>query len=226
MDGQAPRKDIAQESSPRSGIQHRWWHELSSLASESEYRELRQKYQDREAADAKAIEDCVRGILSSKYYQIDSTHMHRIVQLKCQFMSNVSYAEKMKVTPELTSDHNGCGSNISDPCGKPYDQSFQADQESLILDYIYSSSYDHVPKRYLTNFAVKRDFFHSFCGFKEDDLDQKAHATILRDELAKNEEIDDAMRDSDCQTSNEGINASIDNRDDEDIQLADHHLLT
>ena len=162
MDRQAPRKDLAKESSPRSGIQHRWWHELSSLASESGYQGLRRKYQDRKAADARSIEDCVRSILPSKYYQIDSAHMHRIVQLNCQLIGDVPHADKVRVVPELSSDHDDCGSDISLRCGRPYDQSFQADQESLFLDHIYSSSYSRVPKRYLTTFAVKRDFFHSF----------------------------------------------------------------
>ena len=72
MNGQAPRKDAAKQSSPHPIIQQRWWHELSSLASESGYSGLRWKYSDRRAADAKAIEGCVRSILPSKYYQIDT----------------------------------------------------------------------------------------------------------------------------------------------------------
>jgi hypothetical protein len=226
MDGQAPRKDAAKQSSPHPGIQQRWWHELSFLASESGYRGLRQKYQDRKAADAKAIEDCVRSILPSKYYQIDSARMHRIVQLNCQLMSDVPYAERMRVVPELTSDHESCGSDISDRCGRPYDQAFQADQENLFLHHIYSNSYSRIPKRYLTSFAVKRDFFHSFFGSEEDDLDRERRVNILRDDVAKdeNEDEDDVMGDRDHITSDDGMNAGIDSPPDEDIQMAGHRL--
>jgi len=202
MDGQAPRKDVAKQSSSHPGIQQRWWHELSSLASKSGYRGLRRKYQDRKAADAKAIEDCVRSILPPRYYEINSAHMRRIVQLNCHLMSDVPHAERMRVVPELTSDHDGCGSDISDRCGRPYDQSFQADQESLFLDYIYSAAYTRVPKRYLTSFAVKRDFFHSFFGSEEDDLDQEPRMGTLR-----------VLRDD--------IEGG-----DEDIRMAGHHLST
>ncbi len=230
MDGQAPRKDVAKQSSPHPGIQQRWWHELSSLASMSGYRGLRRKYQDRKAADAKAIEDCVRSILPPRYYEINSAHMRRIVQLNCHLMSDVPYAERMRVVPELTSDHDGCGSDISDRCGRPYDQSFQADQESLFLDYIYSTSYTRVSKRYLTSFAVKRDFFHSFFGSEEDDLDQEPRMETLRDDIAKDEggdeDEDDMMDDRDRITSNERINAGKVNPDAEDIQMAGHHLST
>ena len=230
MDGQAPRKDVAKQSSPHPGIQQRWWHELSSLASESGYRGLRRKYPDRKAADAKAIEDYVRSILPSKYYQIDSARMRRIVQLNCQLMSDVPYAERMRVVPELTSDHDGCGSDISDRCGRPYDQSFHADQESLFLDYMYSNSYSNVSKRYLTTFAVKRDFFHSFFGSDEDDLDREPRVETLRDDIVKdeggNEDRDDIIGDRDRITSNDGMNAGIVNPGDENIPTAGHHLVT
>jgi hypothetical protein len=49
---------------------------------------------------------------------------------------------------------------------------FEADEGYLFFDHIYSTSYDTTPKRYLTSFAITRDFFHSFFGTAEDDLDQ------------------------------------------------------
>ena len=197
MDGQAPRKDVAKQSSPNSGIQQRWWHELSSLAMESGYRGLRRKYQDRKAADAKAIEDCVRSILPAKYYQIDSEHMRRIVQVNCQLIRDVPYSERPKVDPELTSDQDDCGSDISNRCGRPYEQYFQADQESLFADYIYWKPYNTVPKRYLTSFAVKRDFFLSFFGTDEDEFDRQLQVKAFPGNIAKdqggNESEDKAM---------------------------------
>ena len=230
MDGQAPRKDIAKQSSPHPGKQRRWWHELSSLASESGFRGLRRKYQDRRAADAKAIEDCVRSILPPKYYQIDSARMRRIVQLNCQLMSDVPYAERMRVVPELTSDHDGCGPDTSDRCGRPYNRSLQADQESLFLDHIYFNSYSSIPKRYLTSFAVKRDFFHSFFGSEENDLDREPRVETLRDGIAndedKDEDADELLGDRDQITPSEEINTGVVNPDEEEIQSAGQRLST
>jgi hypothetical protein len=230
MDGQAPRKDVAKQSSPHPGIQRRWWHELSSLASESGYRGLRRKYQDRKAADAKAIEDCVRSILPPKYYQIDSARMRRIVQLNCQLMSDVPYAERMKVVPELTSDHDGCGPDISDRCGRPYNRSLQADQESLFLDHVYLNSYSSIPKRYLTSFAVKRDFFYSFFGSEEDDLDPQPRLETPRDDIAmdedKDEHTDEVLADREHTTPSEEIDAGVVNPNEEEIQSVGQLLST
>jgi len=46
------------------------------------------------------------------------------------------------------------------------------DEDKIFYDYTHSQSSDIRPKRYLTSFAVKRDFFHSFFGSSLDDLDQ------------------------------------------------------
>ncbi len=50
-----------------------------------------------------------------------------MIQLNCQLMHDVPYAERMKVAPELTSEYDDCGSDITDRCGRPYDNSLQAD---------------------------------------------------------------------------------------------------
>jgi len=131
----------------------------------------------------------VRTILPSKYYQIDSNRMRRIVQLNCQLIDNVSYVERMKVTSELTSDHDDCESNISDRCGRPRDHSFQADEKSLFLDHIYSLFYSILLKRYLTFFDIKRDFFHSFFDSEADDLNQRPHLERSQIDITKNQNV-------------------------------------
>lgn len=165
----------------------------------------------------------MRTILPSKYYQIDSNRMRRIVQLNCQLIGDVSYVERMKVTPELTSDHDDCESNISDRCGRPRDHSFQADEESLFLDHIYSTFYSTLPKRYLTSFGIKRDFFHSFFGSEADDLDQRPHLERSQVGITKNQDVvtenqdhvtkdqDEVMRDQNHVTKDQ--NEMIENQD-------------
>ncbi len=92
-----------------------------SLQSEG----LRRKFRDRQAADARTVEDCMRSILPLKYYQIDSNRVRRIIQLNYQLMRDVQYAERMKVAPELTSNYDDCGSDLIDRCDRLYDSSFQ-----------------------------------------------------------------------------------------------------
>lgn len=135
--------------------------------------------------------------------------MRRIVQLNCQLIGDVSYVERMKVTSELTSDHDDCESDISDRCDRPRDHSFQADEESLFLNHIYSTFYSILFKRYLTSFGIKRDFFHSFFGSEADDLDQRPHLERSQVGITKNQDVvtgdqdhvtkdqDEVMRDQD-----------------------------
>ena len=225
MDGQAPRKDAPRQSGSPPGIQPRWWHEISTFAAENGFRGLRRKYHDRQAADARTIEDCVRSILPSKYYQIDSVRMRRIIQLNCHLMLHVPYAERMKVSPELYSDYDGCGSDITDRCGRPYDQSFQADQESLFMDHIYSASYSTVPKRYMTSFAVKFDIFRSFFGFEEDNLDRQLRSGSLRDTVLKDENKSEAMDSAVHSAQNEEVEEVTRDLENPEPQLSGHNLL-
>ena len=114
----------------------------------------------------------MRNILPSKYYAIDPDRMRQIFLLNYHLLGDVPYNKRGLVAPELTSDDEGCGSDISDRCGRPRERSFLVDEENLFLEYIYSTSYSTLPKRHLTSFAVKRDFFCAFFGSEEDDLDQ------------------------------------------------------
>lgn len=124
----------------------------------------------------------MRNILPFKYYAIDANRMRQIVQLNCQLLNDVSYVERGRVTPALTSDYDDCESNISNRCGRSRERSFQVNEESLFLKYIYSTFYNIFLKRYLTFFAVKRDVFHAFFGLEEDDLDQQSLFETFQDD--------------------------------------------
>jgi len=210
MDGQSPRRDKTKQSTLHKGRQPRRWYELWSLASENGYRRIRRLYRDRTAADAEAIEDCVRNILPSKYYTIDSDRMRQILLLNCQLLGDVPYVKRGLVAPELTSDHEGCGSDISDRCGRPRERSFQLDEESLFLEHIYSTSYSTVPKRYLTSFAVKRDFFRAFFGSEEDDLDQQPSFEALQDDHRRSLEENAHISDSETQPAGHHLSPTLD----------------
>jgi len=118
------------------------------------------------------IEDCVRRILPSNYYDIDQGLMRRKVELIYEIIGDIPRVETVKGKPELTSDHYNYRPDISDRCGRPRASALEADEGYLFIDHIYSTSYDTTPKRYLTSFAITRDFFHSFFGTAKDDLDQ------------------------------------------------------
>jgi hypothetical protein len=203
MDGQAPRKDIGKRVTRKPGLQPQWWIELSALALGNGYRRIRKLYRDRKAADSSEIEDCVRRIRPLMEQEV----RRRKVQLIYQIIGDLECGETMTAAPELTSDHENGRPDISDKCGRPdisyrcgrpHDSALQADEGCLFFDYIYSTSYDTAPKRYLTSFAVTRDFFHSFFGTAEDDLDQPKFFRLPRDnhgggrEEERMQDVDDA----------------------------------
>jgi hypothetical protein len=189
MDGhQTPRKDIGKPNTWESGLQLRWWVELFKLAADNGYRRMRQVYRDYKTADFSVIEECVRRILPSNYYKIDQELMRRKVRLIYEIISDDNeYLEPIVINPELTSDRNNYSSDILDKrgrldrSGRPHTSAFLSDEGNLFFDHIYSTSYDTAPKRYLTSFAITRDFFHSFFGTAADDLDQQSSLQLPRD---------------------------------------------
>jgi hypothetical protein len=88
--------------------------------------------------------------------------MRRKVKLIYEIISEISRASKTLTTDlELTSDHDNCGLDISERCSWPREDALQANEDYLFFDYIYSTSYDTTPKRYITSLAITRDSFHS-----------------------------------------------------------------
>ena len=166
-------------------------------------------YHDRKAADVSAIEECVRDILSLKDYVMNFEQMRRIVQLNCQLLSDVPYVEKRTIASELTSNHDDCEQNIFDRCDRPKKHSFQADEESLFLDHIYSSSYCILLKRYLTFFVVKRDFFRAFFDSKEDDLNQQSSTRAYQENWAQHQDENVAMFNSEVQSAENRLSISL-----------------
>ncbi|KAF4630047.1 hypothetical protein G7Y89_g8099 [Cudoniella acicularis] len=179
IDGQAPRKDIALGNG---------------------YKRIRKLYRDRKAADSSEIEDCVRRIRPS----IEQEVRRRKVQLIYQIIGDLECGETMTAAPELTSDREDGRPDISDKYsrpdisyryGRPHDSALQADEGCLFFDYIYLTSYDTTPKRYLTSFAITRDFFHSFFGTAKDDLDQPNFFRLPRDNHGGGREDEERMQD-------------------------------
>jgi len=195
MDGQAPRKDVGKCSMRKPDLQPQWWIELSALALGNGYRRIRKLYRDRKAADSCEIEDCVRRIRPS----MEQGLRRRKVQLIYQIIGDPEFPEPVMTAPELTSDHDNCRPELSDRCGRPRTSTLLADEGFLFLGHIYSTLYDTTPKRYLTSFAITRDFFHSFFGTTEDDLDQPTTSFRLpldnhgggREDEGRMDDIDD-----------------------------------
>jgi len=202
MDGQAPRKDIGKRGTRKPGLQPQWWIELSALAFGNGYRRIRQLYRDLKAADSSEIEDLLRRIRPSMEQEL----RRRKVQLIYQIIGDPECGETMTAAPELTSDRENGRPDISDKCGRPdisyrcgrpHSSALQADEGCIFFDHIYSTSYDIAPKRYLTSFAITRDFFHSFFGTAEDDLDQPNFFRLPRDNHVGGREEEERMQDVD-----------------------------
>ena len=141
-------------------------------------------------------------------------------------MRDVPHAERMKVAHELTSDYDNCGSDTTNRCGRPHDHSFEADQESLFIDYSRSASYSTNPKRHLTSLAVRRDIFRSFFGTGEDDLDRQPCFDALWDTIHKDENKSEVMGDVDHIDRNEEANDATTDPESAEIQLPSQSHLT
>ncbi len=103
---------------------------------------------------------------------------------------------------------------------------FEQILESLFLGFIYSTPYSTTPQRYLTSFAIKRDFFHSFFGSEEDDLDRQSHCENARDDIAKTEDDDEVLGDADETTRNEDTEAGTVGLGRAEAQSPGQRLLT
>lgn len=121
----------------------------------------------------------------------------RKVQLIYQIIGNPECGETMTAAPELTSNRENGRPDISYKCGRPHSNALQADEGCLFFNHIYSTSYNIAPKRYLTSFAITRDFFHSFFGTAKDDLDQPNFFRLPRDNHVGGREEEERMQDVD-----------------------------
>ena len=170
MGNRPPRKDKSSTKIQKPKIQQQWWVEASKLALALGYR-TRPKYRDRREADVKAIQELIRSLYPVRYYDIDARKEQQLVHLVSQVLADAAPLKGTTAHPELVSDTNGCGQDVSDRCGMPHTESLHEDEENLFFNHIYSSAYEESPKRYLTSFAVKRDIFHAFFGIAPDELD-------------------------------------------------------
>ena len=160
------------------------------------------------------IEDCVRRLRFSNYYKIDQELIKRKVKLIYEIISDIACVEPIAALPKLSSDYDNCRPDISDRCGRLRVSALRADESYLFFDYIYSFLYDITSKRYLILFAITRDFFHSFFGTAEDDLDCPSSFRLLRDDYSRNEEAFDRTQDNENvedQYMNRGPLLSVDN---------------
>ena len=170
MENRPPQKDKSSNKIQKPKIQRQWWVEVSKLALALGYR-TRSKYRDRREADVKAIQEFLRTLYPLGYYDIDPGKEQQLVHLLSQILADAAALKETIAHPELVSDTNGCGQDLSDRCGMPHTTSLHEDEENLFFNHIYSTAYEESPKRYLTSFAVKRDIFHAFFGTAPDELD-------------------------------------------------------
>lgn len=98
------------------------------------------------------------------YFEMDSEQQRRTALLMSQIVSDKHKRLPALVAPEIVSDTEHCGWDITHRSGRPHERSFQEDECSLFFDHLYSTEYAS-PKRYLTSFAIKRGIFHAFFGF-------------------------------------------------------------
>ena len=117
------------------GEQHRWWAEISSLAAKVGYRHIRQRYRDHQDADMAMLQNVIRRMFSSRYYEVDPTEVRRRAWLMSPVTVDFPQRAPTVTSPSLVSDSNVCGLDIADRCGRPSEPSFMVSLQTLIALY-------------------------------------------------------------------------------------------
>ena len=97
------------------------------------------------------------------------------MKLIYKIISNTLYTKTIIASPKLTLDYNNYRLDILDRYSQLYTSTLLVDEGFLFFNYIYSTIYNIVPKRYLISFAITRDFFYSFFSIAIDNLDRQPY---------------------------------------------------
>ena len=161
MTGQSPRKDPRRPNPVKLSVEYSWWRAISDLASRCGYTDIPNPYVD---ADETMAREFLRRARPPQLYQFDDTAFDLNVRKICDTLKQVQRSCPVLPTPDLTSDRESCGPDVSSRCGRPFEQAFLDDVGRLFLHHVYKDSLCASRKRYITTFAVKRDIFHCFFG--------------------------------------------------------------
>ncbi len=161
MTGNAPRKDPQRPKPAKIGIEYSWWHAISVLASKSGYTNISNPFT---GADEMMTREFLRQARPPQLYHFDDTVFDLNVRRICDALKQIQPRSAITEAPEISSDRDSCGSDVSLRCGRPYEHAFHDDVGCLYLRYLYKDYGDVQRKRYITSFAVKRDIFHAFFG--------------------------------------------------------------
>ena len=161
MTGQSPRKDPQRPTPVKLSIEYSWWRAIADLASRCGYTDIPNPYLE---ADETMAREFLRRARPPQLYQFDDTAFDLNVRKICDTLKQVQRSNPVPPSPDLSSDRESCGPDVSFRCGRPFEQAFLDDVGRLFLRYVYSDSLCASRKRFITTFAVKRDIFHCFFG--------------------------------------------------------------
>lgn len=161
MTGNAPRKDPRRPKPAKVGIEYSWWDSISVLAYKSGYTNTLNPFV---GADEMMTREFLRHARPPQLYYFDDSVFDLNVRRICDALKQIQPRGVGIEAPEISSDRDSCGSDLSLRCGRPFEQAFHNDVGRLYLRYLYKDYRDAQRKRYITSFAVKRDIFHAFFG--------------------------------------------------------------
>lgn len=118
MIGQAPRKDLGRPKQNNITIEHRWWHNMASLAADCGYLNIQKPYSDVVDADEKMTKDFLRHVRPSPLYDVDGNDFDAKVRFICKILTDIQPRQLEDEFPTLSSDHYSCGSRLSSRCGR------------------------------------------------------------------------------------------------------------
>ena len=165
MTGISPRKDPRKPKPVKVSIEYSWWHSISVLAIKSGYTNISNPFT---SADEMMTRSFLRHARPPQLYHFDDTVFDLNVRRICDALKQIQPRGAVSEAPEISSDRDSCGSDVSLRCGRPYEQAFHEDVGRLYLRHVYKDYGDVQRKRHVTSFAVKRAIFHAFFGSSSD----------------------------------------------------------
>ncbi len=137
MTGNPPRKDPQNPKPVKISIEYSWWHAISVLASQSGYMNISSAFTD---ADETMARYFLRHARPPQLFHFDDTVFDLNVRRICDALKQVRPREAVTETPEISSNHDSCGSDVSLRCGRPFEQAFHDNIALHCSRHIYNTT--------------------------------------------------------------------------------------
>lgn len=220
MIGHTPRKDLLRTKPNVPQIEYIWWNGITNLAKECGFEDIVETYPTTADADHRMAEEFLASARPLQKFRISMDKANSCVQQLVDIIRSIDDGEGTEIhapAPNVSSDSQECGSDVSSRCGIPHEQSFQQDCKWLFLKNMSMdpSLGSSVQSKYLTSFGVKKDMFQRFFRYELPDDDLAGHGMTPQDDEENHRPDNSALGNSEGNPRPNGVTEDI-----EDITMS------